>query len=221
MAPAELMSQDVVSMATVEVLLPRVVAPVLLSVVKAPVLAVVAPMAVELIPVAVVLKLLEVIVRALAPVLIDEAPRPDRARAPEVPVMLTAPVVTVKPLLAVRVLATVTVSFRLMMPEPLATTVRSSLVPVVMSVAIPENVIAPVVVTGSFKLMLPPAAVSRTMLPEVVVCKVKLAEVALRAALMLVEARLLRLVVAQVEQVPPATPPVTRQKEVAALPDQS
>jgi hypothetical protein len=40
-------------------------------------------------------------VRAPEEVAIDEALRPDRARAPEVPVTLTAPVVTVKPLLAV------------------------------------------------------------------------------------------------------------------------
>jgi hypothetical protein len=81
--------------------LARVVLPVLPRVVKAPVEAVVAPIAVELIPVEVVLKLLDVTVRALAPVLIDEALRPDRARAPLVPVRLTAPVVTVRPLLAV------------------------------------------------------------------------------------------------------------------------
>jgi hypothetical protein len=87
--------------------LARVVLPVLPRVVKAPVLAVVAPIAVELIPVAVVLKLLDVTVRALAPVLIDEALRPDRASAPLVAVRLTAPVVTVRPLDAVNVWLTV------------------------------------------------------------------------------------------------------------------
>jgi hypothetical protein len=71
------------------------------TVVNLPVDAVVAPMAVELIPVAVVLKLDDVTVRALAPVLIDEADRPDRLRVPEVPVKLTAPVVRVSPLEAV------------------------------------------------------------------------------------------------------------------------
>ena len=58
----------------------RVVLPVEERVVKAPVEGVVAPMAVLLMPVAVVLKLAEVKVRSLAPVLMLEAPRPDRAR---------------------------------------------------------------------------------------------------------------------------------------------
>jgi hypothetical protein len=58
-------------------------------------------MAVPLIPVAVVLKLLEVNVRALDPVLIEEAFKPERARAPEVAVRLSAPAVRVKPLEAV------------------------------------------------------------------------------------------------------------------------
>ena len=71
-------------------------------VVKAPVEAVVAPIAVELIPVAVVLKLEDVMVRALAPVEIDEADSPDKVRAPEVAVKLSAPVVWVKPLEAVK-----------------------------------------------------------------------------------------------------------------------
>jgi hypothetical protein len=82
---------------------PRVVAPDEVRVVNAPVEVVVAPIAVELIPVAVVLKLDEVIVKALAPVLIDDTPKPDKVKAPEVPVIFTAPVVVVKPLLAVRV----------------------------------------------------------------------------------------------------------------------
>lgn len=86
----------------------RLVAPVEPNVVKAPDEAVVAPMAVELIPVEVVLKLLDVKVmfwplfRAIV-----EAPRLFRLMAPEVPVRLTAPVVTVKPLLAVKVWETV------------------------------------------------------------------------------------------------------------------
>ena len=70
-------------------------------VVKAPVEAVVVPIAVPLIPVAVVLKLPEVTVKLLPPVLIEEAERPERASAPEVPVIFTAPVVTVKPLATV------------------------------------------------------------------------------------------------------------------------
>jgi hypothetical protein len=69
--------------------------------VNLPVDAVVAPIAVELIPVAVVLRLDDVNVKALAPVEIEEAERPDNAKAPEVPVKLSAPVVNVKPLLAV------------------------------------------------------------------------------------------------------------------------
>src|SRR5258706_16108229 len=52
------------------------------SVVNAPVEGVVAPIAVPLMPVFVVLKLLDVIVRAFAPVLIDEAANPERASAP-------------------------------------------------------------------------------------------------------------------------------------------
>ena len=100
-APAEETSHEVESIATVLVLLPRVVAPVEPSVVKAPVEAVVAPIAVELMPVAVVLKLPEVNVRLLAPELMDEADNPDKASAPDVAVKLSAPVVNVKPLLAV------------------------------------------------------------------------------------------------------------------------
>ena len=71
----------------------RVVLPVEPKPVKAPVEAVVAPMAVLLIPVAVVLKLAEVKVRSLTPVLILDAPKPERARDPEVAVRLMAPVV--------------------------------------------------------------------------------------------------------------------------------
>ena len=87
----------------------KVVVPEELKVVKLPVEGVVAPMAVELMPVAVVLKLEEVMVRALAPVLIEEADRPERAKAPEVAVRLRAPVVKVRPLEAVRVPAEVIV----------------------------------------------------------------------------------------------------------------
>jgi hypothetical protein len=76
--------------------------PVEVRVVNLPVEGVSVPIAVELIPVAVVLKLLEVIVKALEPVFIDEAPRPDNANAPEVPVKLIAPPERVSPLLAVK-----------------------------------------------------------------------------------------------------------------------
>ena len=79
------------------------------SVVKAPVLAVDEPIAVLLIPVAVVLKFPEVIVRFVAPVLIEEAVKPDKANAPLVAVRLSAPVVSVNPLEAVRSPAEVTV----------------------------------------------------------------------------------------------------------------
>lgn len=72
-------------------------------VVKAPVEGVVAPIAVELIPVLVVLKLPEVKVRLLTPVLIEEAERPERERAPEIAVKFKAPVVRVSPFEAVRV----------------------------------------------------------------------------------------------------------------------
>jgi hypothetical protein len=94
----------------------RAVAPVEERVVKAPVEAVVAPIAVLLIPVAVVLKLLEVIVNAFDPVLIEDAPNPDRASAPEVLVIFTAPVVTVNPSEAVNSPAEV------IAPEPVVET---------------------------------------------------------------------------------------------------
>lgn len=87
----------------------RVVLPVEPRVVKAPVEAVVAPMAVLLIPVAVVLKLPEVKVKLLAPVLMLDAPSPDRDKEPEVAVKLKAPVVWVNPLEAVKVPAEVMV----------------------------------------------------------------------------------------------------------------
>jgi hypothetical protein len=90
----------------------EVIWPLALMVVKAPVRAVVAPIAVELMPVAVVLKLDEVKVRALAPGLIEEALRPVSDRAPEVAVRFKAPVVRVRPLLAVSSPAEVIV------PEP-------------------------------------------------------------------------------------------------------
>ncbi len=116
-APAALPCKSVVvvparvpsSPAAVLVTTPAVVRPesvtdvVAESVLKAPVEAVVAPIAVELMPVAVVLKLEEVIVRALAPVLMEEADSPERVRAPDVAVRFIAPVVRVRPLEAVRV----------------------------------------------------------------------------------------------------------------------
>ena len=70
---------------------------------KAPVEAVVAPMAVLLMPVEVVLKCPEVKLMSFDPAEIDEAPRPDRLRAPDVAVKFNAPVVNVKPLEAVKV----------------------------------------------------------------------------------------------------------------------
>ncbi len=111
-APVESMFQSDESMETMAELLPMVVAPVLVKVVKAAVPAVVAPMLVELMPVAVVLKFEDVIVRPLAPVLMEEAPRPDRVNAPLVAVRFIAPVVRVKPLLAVNKPALV------MVPDP-------------------------------------------------------------------------------------------------------
>ena len=103
-APVAVMSQSLESIATVALLFPSVVAPVLDRVVNAPVDAVVAPIAVALIPVAVVLKLLEVNVNAFAPVEMLDAESPVRDIAPDTPVRLTAPVVMVKPFDAVRVL---------------------------------------------------------------------------------------------------------------------
>ena len=87
--------------------LARSVAPVEVRVVNLPVPAVVAPILVLLMPVAVVLKLDEVKVKALTPVLMEEAPIPDRTIDPEVPVRFKAPVVKVKPLEAVNVCDTV------------------------------------------------------------------------------------------------------------------
>jgi hypothetical protein len=87
----------------------RMVFPVDPSPVKAPVEAVVAPMAVLLIPVAVVLKLADVKVISLAPVLMLDAPSPDKARDPDVAVKLKAPVVWVNPFEAVKVPAEVMV----------------------------------------------------------------------------------------------------------------
>jgi hypothetical protein len=60
-------------------------------------------------PVAVVLKFEAVTVKALAPVEIELAPRPERVKAPEVAVKLSAPVVCVRPLDAVKSPAEVTV----------------------------------------------------------------------------------------------------------------
>lgn len=77
------------------------VAPVEDNVVNAPVDAVVAPIAVLFIPVAVVLKCPEVNVMSFAPEFIEEALKPERAKAPEVAVKLSAPVVRVKPFDAV------------------------------------------------------------------------------------------------------------------------
>lgn len=72
-------------------------------VVKTAVEGVVAPIAVLLMPVAVVLKLPDVKVRALVPVLMEDAPRPESDREPDVAVKLTAPVVTVSPVAKVPV----------------------------------------------------------------------------------------------------------------------
>jgi len=100
--PIAVFPVPVVAMFTLDApVVPKEVAPEEERVVNAPVDGVVAPMAVELIPVAVVLKLLEVIVKALAPVEILEASKPDKERVPDVAVKFKAPVVKVKPLEAV------------------------------------------------------------------------------------------------------------------------
>ena len=52
-------------------------------------------------PLAVTFKLLAVMIKLLVPVLIDEANNPERLIAPDVPLTLTAPVVTVNPFDAV------------------------------------------------------------------------------------------------------------------------
>jgi hypothetical protein len=89
--------------------LAKTVFPEEFSVVKAPVKGTVAPMAVEFIPVLVVLKFAELISRLLAPVEILAAVSPDMFKIPEVAVRFKAPVVSVRPLLAVIVPAEVIV----------------------------------------------------------------------------------------------------------------
>ena len=82
--------------ATVTLLAPALaksVTPVEVKEVNLPVPAVVAPILVLLIPVAVVLKFPAVMVRLLAPVDNEEAPKPEIVRAPLVAVKLSAPVV--------------------------------------------------------------------------------------------------------------------------------
>ena len=81
----------------------KVTVPLAARLVKAAVPGVVAPMLVLLIPVAVVLKFPLVKVRSFAPVLIEEAERPESERVPLVAVRFSAPVVCVKPLEAVSV----------------------------------------------------------------------------------------------------------------------
>ena len=80
---------------------PTVVSFVEMRVVNAPDDLVVAPIAVPLIPVDVVLKLAEVKVKSFAPVLMEEAPKPESESAPDVAVRFKAPVVSVNPLDAV------------------------------------------------------------------------------------------------------------------------
>ena len=99
--PPVVKSKFVPSIATVAELFPRVVIPVDDKVVNAPVPAVVTPTFVEFIPVAVVLKFDEVNVNAVAPVFIDDAVKPDKVKAPDVPVRFKAPVVSVNPFEAV------------------------------------------------------------------------------------------------------------------------
>ena len=76
--------------------------PVVVRVVKLPVDGVVTPIAVLLMPVAVVVKLDDVNVRAFAPASNVDAPSPVRTIAPDVPVIFTAPAVTVRPFEAVK-----------------------------------------------------------------------------------------------------------------------
>ena len=86
----------------------RVVLPLDVRVVNLALDCVSVPIAVPLIPVKVVLKLVAVTnrfpavrVKLFVPVLIDEADNPERANAPDVPVTLTAPALTVNPFVAV------------------------------------------------------------------------------------------------------------------------
>jgi len=101
---------------------PMVDAPLEVRLVKAPVEVVVAPIAVELIPVEVVLKLLEVIVKAFAPVEIEDADNPVKEIAPEVAVRLRAPVLCVNPFDAVSSPANVPVPVPVVDKFPLVVT---------------------------------------------------------------------------------------------------
>lgn len=81
---------------------PILLVPVEVKEVNVPAAAVDAPIAVPLIPVAVVLKLVDVKVKALPVASIEDAPNPERVRAPDDAVKFSAPAERVKPLLAVR-----------------------------------------------------------------------------------------------------------------------
>jgi hypothetical protein len=144
-APVKLRAPDELTVTTP---LPEPMAevPVEDRVVKAPLAAVVAPIWVALIPVAVVLKVdapvPEVMVRALVPKLIEDAPNPDKARAPLVAVKFNAPVVKVNPLEAVNSPAAVIVPVEVveMLPEvdrvPSSVTVSLETPPDWMSMAV-------------------------------------------------------------------------------------
>ena len=67
------------------------------SVVNAPEDLVSVPMAVLFIPVEVTLKLLDEIVKLFPPVSIEEVPKPERFKLPDVAVKLSGPVVRVSP----------------------------------------------------------------------------------------------------------------------------
>jgi hypothetical protein len=141
---------------------------------------------------------------------VEETFTPFKAKLePELPVTVTAPVELPKPRVLPAVVAIVVLPVML---APPAVTVKP--VPAVMVVLAAK---APVTLVASWSSIVP--AELSTMLPEVVVVRLRLPEVALRAWLMLVAVRLLRLVLAPPPVV--AVLPTTRQKLVAAEPDQS
>ena len=124
------------------------------------------------------------------------------------PVTVRVPVLLPRPSVLPAVVAMVVLPAML---APPALTVR----PPVVTVKVELEVSVPVTLVLSWSSMVP--AELSTMLPLVVVVRFRLPLVALRAALILVLARLDRAVLAQPEHVPepPATPPITRHSEAA------
>lgn len=122
------------------------------------------------------MKFEEVIANVLAPVLIEEAVKPESVNAPDVPVKLIAPVVSVKPLEAVNVWVLVSEPV-LVVVIPLRPSAREAAlvapiliappaVPVPESIVTPPPVCEPPVALPPFNVSKPPvAAVAPLSLP--------------------------------------------------------